>query len=36
MVVDGADAAVSFCAAQQPFGTAGSFGSPGQPNPPCP
>jgi hypothetical protein len=25
-----------FCPAAEPFGTAGSFGSPGQPNPPCP
>jgi hypothetical protein len=24
-----------FCAADQPFGDAGSFGSPGEPNPPC-
>jgi hypothetical protein len=31
---DGGDA--TFCAAAEPFGTAGSFGSPGQPNPPCP
>jgi hypothetical protein len=25
----------SFCAAQTPFGTGGSFGTPGAPNPPC-
>jgi hypothetical protein len=25
----------SFCAAQAPFGTGGSFGTPGAPNPPC-
>jgi hypothetical protein len=25
----------SICPAMQPFGTGGSFGSPGQPNPPC-
>jgi len=36
VVVDGADGAVTFCPAEQPFGTAGSFGSPGLPNPPCP
>ena len=33
--VDGAGAIV-FCPADQPFGTAGSFGRPGLPDPPCP
>jgi hypothetical protein len=33
MVVPGGG---GFCPADQPFGTAGSFGTPGAPNPPCP